>query len=86
MDSNTASKIIKKIRGARELVNNPSILNLVQGIKAREHKPSATCLTGTQNQSDMMYHYTKYDRETRVNKFKAEDYYFVRNELALKRD
>lgn len=54
-------------------------------INNREHRPSATCLTGIASQADLLHHYKKFDRESRVNKFKAEDYYFIRNQLALKK-
>ena len=55
-------------------------------IKSRDHKPSATCLTGVMNDQDLMHHFKKYEVESRINKFSVEDYYFVRNQLALKKD
>ena len=33
-----------------------------------------------------MHNFKQFDVESRVNRFKAEDFYFVRNQLALKKD
>lgn len=46
-------------------------------IKNRQHVPSATCLTG--GDSQMMQNFKAFDSQSRVNKFKAEDFYFIRN-------
>jgi hypothetical protein len=33
-----------------------------------------------------MHNYDTFDRDTRINKFRVEDYYFIRNQLRLKMD
>jgi hypothetical protein len=43
-------------------------------------------LTGIASQSDLMHNYDTFDRDTRINKFRVEDYYFIRNQLRLKKD
>ena len=43
-------------------------------------------MTGIASQSDLMHNYDTFDRDTRINKFRVEDYYFIRNQLRLKKD
>jgi hypothetical protein len=52
-------------------------------IKERNKKPSATCLTGIQSQQDLYHHIKQFSVDSKVNRFRAEDYYFIRNNIPL---
>lgn len=80
-------KILNSLKGQREISANRSLQEIVEMLKAREQKPSATGLTGVgKRDNDLMHNFKQFDVESRVNRFKAEDFYFVRNQLALKKD
>jgi hypothetical protein len=55
-------------------------------INERAHKPSATCLTGLDSQAGLYHHFKQFNKDSRINKFKVEDFYYIRNGIALKKD
>lgn len=80
------NKILNEIRAAAHLRNNKAVSGLVDVIKARNTKPSATCLTGISAQTDLMHHFKKFNVDSRINRFRAEDYYLIRNYIPLEEE
>lgn len=66
-------------RKASEIRDLKAVSDLVNIIKTGQGKNSAACTDGKYAESGLMGNYDRFVTENRDTKFKAEDYFLIRN-------
>lgn len=83
---NDATKLIKQTRHLRNLSENSTLQTLANELGRNLAKVnSVTCMTGANQHLDIMENFKDFMKHDRTNAFKAEDYYFLKNNLPARK-